>query len=307
MSAVQGLTNKRGESTNESRDNPECAVCHGNDWVSVSARSLPWLSNCGNCGMQRVFPVPATVELDEIYGKDYFRRFGAAEKRAAYETMKRENAANYLEQIAVYSSSGSLLDVGCGLGENLVVGKERDWQVFGVDRNEFAIRFCNESVFGSATVLDWERESWIGPQVDLVMFCDVIEHFLRPDEALRRANNSLRQHGLIFLTTPNVESIWARLLGHRWWHYHIDHLWYFSRKALCQLAENAGFEVLMCGPTKKRFALRYIVSILAHSEKHVRGKWLSSQLLRFLPDRVLAIQLPPIKEGLTLIARKVGS
>ncbi|MGI8980966.1 MAG: class I SAM-dependent methyltransferase [Pirellulaceae bacterium] len=283
-----------------------CSVCGDSQWRIVYRGHLPWLKVCAACGVERVFPIPQEFELAGIYDTKYYAKFGATGQSDAYRTMKLANAEEYLKSIETYREVGTLVDVGCGLGENLMVGKRRGWKGVGVDRNESAIETCEVNGTFRALVLDWEREPFDGVRIDVVMICDVIEHFYRPDAALRKAHACLRENGLVFLTTPDVESIWARLLGHRWWHYHIDHLWYFSRRTLSRLAENAGFEVLECRPTKKRFALRYIVSILANSEKQVAGKWLSSQLLRFLPDRVLAMQLPSVTEGLTLIGRKVG-
>ncbi|MCE9524497.1 MAG: class I SAM-dependent methyltransferase [Planctomycetales bacterium] len=284
-----------------------CAVCGGSVWKPVFGESLSPLMACDACKIQRVYPTPSEAELSNVYNSDYYERFGSAYSASEYRKMKAANAEIFFNRIERIAPVGTFLDVGCGLGENLIVGSSRGWIPHAVDRNECSVAACEMLAPERVKLLDWERDYWRGRDLDLVMFCDVIEHFYRPDEALRKANNCLRENGLVFLTTPNIESLWARLLGHRWWHYHIDHLWYFSCKTLCRLAENAGFEVLECGPTKKRFALRYIVSILANSEKHVTGRRLSRQLLRFLPDWVLAWQLPPVTEGLTLIGRKVGT
>ena len=284
-----------------------CTICGGTSWNSVFGAALPSLVACDACKIRRVNPTPTAGELANVYDGEYYERFGASSMAREYRAMKSANADRFFERIEQFIPVGSFLDVGCGLGENLTVGARRRWEPFGVDRNEVSVATCDSLVPEKVMQHDWENDAWTEDELDLIMFCDVIEHFYRPDEALRKAHSCLRENGLVFLTTPDVESIWARLLGHRWWHYHLDHLWYFSRQTLRRLAENAGFEFLECGPTKKRFALRYIVSILANSEKHVAGRWLSRQVLRGLPEWALALQLPSVTEGLTLIGRKVGS
>lgn len=306
MIVTQSIADSGTQNRDQPRQESSCAVCGGTAWTPVFRDSFPSLVNCRACQARRVYPTPSDAELAMVYNRDYYKRFGAGNVASEYSLMKAVNAEAFFKRIEAISPVGTFLDVGCGLGENLVVAARRGWHSWGVDRHPCSIATCDMLIPGRATLLDWESDHRTGKQLDLVMFCDVIEHFFRPDEALWKAHACLRENGLVFVTTPDIESIWARLLGPRWWHYHIDHLWYFSRKTLRQMAENAGFEILECCPTKKRFALRYILSILANSEKHVAGKWLSTQLLRILPNWVLAMQLPAVTEGLTLIGRKVG-
>lgn len=304
MSITQSAIDVRDEC--KKKGGRGCAICGATQWTAVYPQRLPWLHECPGCRIRRVYPPTRESRLDAIYGEEYFARFGATNGLSPYSAMKLDNARRFFKTINTVMSPGNLLDIGCGLGETLLGGLEAGWQVQGIDRNEKAVDACNSIVPDCATLLDWELAEWPPESVNLVTFCDVIEHLARPEAALHKAWESLKSGGVLFVTTPDVSSFFARWCGHRWWHYHIDHLWYFSRSTLCRMAQDVGFEVIKCIPTKKTFTWDYIFNTIGNSEEHVFGKWLCRGLVSCVPKPLLAWRLPGITEGITLVARKVG-
>jgi hypothetical protein len=93
-------------------------------------------------------------------------------------------------------------------------------------------------------------------------------------------------------------------MGPCWPHYHVDHLWYFSRQTLPALAEAAGFEILSVPRARKVFNLSYVLGILAHSPNHRALERLAKAALRTVPEPVLRMLLPPIQEGFLVLARR---
>ncbi len=81
---------------------------------------------------------------------------------------------------------------------------------------------------------------------DVVILNQVIEHFARPDEIARIAKQLLGPEGVLFIETPDVAGIDARLFKRRHWGgYHFPrHLVLFSAASLRRLIEAAGFEVV---------------------------------------------------------------
>ena len=296
---------KRIRDKSEEQEVRACAICGATQWRAVFPQHLRWLHECTGCGVRRVYPPTDQSCLEAIYNDEYFVRFGATSGLSPYSAMKLDNARRYFKTIKATASSGKLLDIGCGLGETLWGGLEAGWRVHGIDRNERAVEACNSIVPGCATLLDWEACDWPPESLNLVTFCDVIEHLARPEAAFRKAWGALMSGGVLFVTTPDVSSFFARLFGYRWWHYHIDHLWYFSRSTLSRMAQDAGFEVISCSPTRKSFTLDYIFNTIGNSEEHVFGKLVCRGLVSCVPKPLLAWRLPGITEGITLVARKV--
>ncbi len=64
-----------------------------------------------------------------------------------------------------------------------------------------------------------------------------------PGDGLRRAHALLREHGALWLSTPNFESAMALLTAHDslMWRV-VEHLNYFSFTSLRNLLEQCGFE-----------------------------------------------------------------
>ncbi len=280
-----------------------CPVCGTSELRRPWPRRLPWLAECVACGVRRCDPAPGDAELAAVYGTDCFERFSAnGAARDAYHTMQQERAARVLETAERLFPKGRLLDVGCGLGDLLIVGRRRGWTVAGLDRGAEAVATARRR--SSATVLEQPLEAGGLPEgeYDLVTCLDVFEHLLDPDDALRRMRALVKPGGGLLLATVNVRSVAARLLGTQWWHYHRDHAWYFHAPALRTLAARAGWEVLECGTSWKAFHLEYIQRVLdtgragSFSAVPVRG------LSRWLPVRLqrARVMLP---EGLLLVAR----
>jgi hypothetical protein len=53
--------------------------------------------------------------------------------------------------------------------------------------------------------------------------------------------------GLLLVVTPDVQSLVARLLGWRWWHYRLAQIGYFSRTTLQTVIDKAGLQAQRWG------------------------------------------------------------
>jgi hypothetical protein len=74
---------------------------------------------------------------------------------------------------------------------------------------------------------------------------DLIEHLRDPTGTLRRLAGALKEDGMLVLSTPDVESLPARVMGERWlgWQLRNEHLYYFSHTTLERMLNAVGLEV----------------------------------------------------------------
>jgi ubiquinone/menaquinone biosynthesis C-methylase UbiE len=91
---------------------------------------------------------------------------------------------------------------------------------------------------------------------------DVIEHVPDPKAALRHAHRLLKRDGVVVVHTIDIESPFARIMGHRWPWLMEMHLYYFSPRTLRQMLEGVGFEVIHASPQGRYLSLGYLVSRL---------------------------------------------
>ncbi|HEX7379924.1 MAG TPA: class I SAM-dependent methyltransferase [Pirellulales bacterium] len=296
----------RGAAENQAAGTPygclPCIVCHGRD-ARAALPAHPWLVKCDTCGLMRVHPAPNDDLLAEIYDEDYFRTFGYAEgAEQAYRAIRAQSAGRLLSLAERHFAVGQLLDVGSGLGDLLAEAMRRGWHAMGVEPNAWAANQADGVAPGATDVGGIEDFSFGEMRFDLVTCVDVIEHLKRPDEALRSLHSSLRPGGGLVMTTPNVGSVLARVLGAHWPHYHIDHLWYFNRATLTALVEQAGFEVLDWRPAPKIFNIAYVAGIFRQNAKAAWVRRAADGCLRHLPAPLLARPLPAIPEGQLIVA-----
>ncbi len=139
----------------------------------------------------------------------------------------------------------SVLDVGCGTGENSKAILTRGHAVYGIDISATAIAAYRQRGF-DGRVMDVENGlDFADDTFDLVFCSEVIEHLTAPEVLARESLRVLKPGGHLVLSTPNSAFWLYRLLGLLGWTVaelqHPRHLQFFSRQSLRRLLLNAGF------------------------------------------------------------------
>ena len=79
---------------------------------------------------------------------------------------------------------------------------------------------------------------------DVIYLGQVIEHLLDPYQFCKQVKSLLKPHGLLILTTPNLDSVQIDLFGPCWSHWHPPfHRYIFSPRGLRLLGEDAGLKM----------------------------------------------------------------
>ena len=173
---------------------------------------------------------------------------------------RRETFRRSLRQLhRLRRPPGDLLDVGCSTGFALRVAREAGWRAVGLEPSRWAVAAARaEGLEVTEGTLD---DRPFGPErFDVVTLWDVIEHVPDPARTLRAAYDVLRPGGVIALTTMEVGSPIARLLGPRWPHLLRMHLWYFRFAHVARLLRAAGFEKPRRRPHVRVLSAAYLAS-----------------------------------------------
>ncbi len=210
-----------------------CLICGLDRLNELPAYQDSFLCQCHSCSFVFAKRIPTEQELIDHYGKyarnDYLSPI----------TIKRYH--ELLDSFEPYRKTGRILDVGCGIGYFLEEAKKRGWKVFGTEYTDDAVEICRgkgiDMKQGKLNPEDFSAESF-----DVITSFEVIEHINNPIEEVQNFNTLLRKGGLVYLTTPNFNSLLRYRLKAD---YNVisypEHLSYYTPQTIKKLFKKCGF------------------------------------------------------------------
>jgi 2-polyprenyl-3-methyl-5-hydroxy-6-metoxy-1,4-benzoquinol methylase len=176
-----------------------------------------------------------TTELDSV------------SKPADYFTQARPEMLRF-----VPANCRRLLDVGCGTGGfGASLKQNRQIEVWGVEPFAPAAAKAADKLDRVITGL-FEAESDLpAGAFDCIVFNDVLEHMVEPEQALRYAKLLLSAGGRILASIPNVRYLpvlWQLAVCGRWDYEDCGvldktHLRFFTRSSMLRMLQNEGYTV----------------------------------------------------------------
>lgn len=242
-----------------------CLICGYNRCEPSHWKGDYLYVRCGNCDARMLDPIPE--DTSAIYTEDYFsgatHGFGYVDYAADKEPMRPVFSCLLGRVEQGYPHKGRLLDVGAADGFFVDLAQRRGWTASGVELSAAAALRARSRGLRVATgdigaVPTNER-------FDVITLWDVIEHVSNPVAMLAAIRERLAPGGAVALTTPDVGSLWARLMG-RSWHAYIppEHICLMGEVALRLLAGRSGFRVIISEGISKRFTIAYTASVVSH-------------------------------------------
>lgn len=213
---------------------PACLDSASHLWATKDGHRL-W--RCGECGSVFASPEGIQRETAQLYGHYYDRPVGEV------TPVVRESLARIVRAAEPYRRTGRWLDIGYGEGAVLSVASEHGWQCHGT---EIAPSMLERGRLKGWAVSADTRDGSRFPRggFDVVTLIETLEHVPEPRTFLADAARLLRPGGLLFLTTPNADSLNRRVLGAAWSVVSPpEHLTLWTARGLVAAARAVGFQV----------------------------------------------------------------
>ena len=213
-----------------------CLLCGSHKLRTLIGYETNFLVQCNNCHFVFCQRKPTSLELTEHYLKYTRANFISPITINRYEEL--------LEGFEKFRKSNNIIDVGCGDGYFLEAAKKRNWNVYGTEFTEEAIALCKQKG------IDMQKGTlntnhYTEGFFDVITSFEVIEHINNPLPEVKAFHNILRVGGLVYVTTPNFNSISRNFLGPSWNIIEYpEHLSYYTKKTLTNLFRSFKFQLL---------------------------------------------------------------
>ena len=202
---------------------------------------------CGECGFVFANPMPTDAVLEDFYNSAYYDNYRVLEEDViASRPYFSISAYRDLRQLAAWieaDKSAAILDYGCGPGSFLALLRDEFGyaNVEGLELNlhsaEVARRCYGLELAADVGALN--RQSY-----DVIVLFETIEHLRDPDAAVANCARLLSPAGVLFVTTPSVRNIPARLFPSHCAHYTgPSHISLFTEPALERLLARHGLTI----------------------------------------------------------------
>ena len=201
-------------------------------------RRLAFISGCKACGLLFVNPLPTASQLQKYYSEQgTWAKLKTARVKEPNSVTGAPRPDRLISALVSHAprlaSPGKVLDFGCGDGKFLNRMQARGWETYGIEPS-------TDAAFGKHhRLLEVPQDG----SFDFVVLNHVLEHLRDPLNTLQLLAGSVRDGGILFVSTPRLDTLPLHrdlkycLSGHR-------HVVSFSETCLRGLLARAGFETI---------------------------------------------------------------
>jgi len=257
------------------------------------------------CTLLFLHPIPSVEDLARIYQRGYYDSWGGEEVAELVACQKKAYFAQHFRTITALRPGGIILDLGCAKGAFVELALQKGYSAFGVEISEYAGSIARTRVGEDRISIGRLEDASFAPEsFDVVTMFDFLEHLNDPGKLMRSVAGLLRRDGLVYVVTPDTDSLSFTLMGKHWWHFKEEHLCYYNAKSVKALLERAGLYLTSRSACRKRLTLEYFISQMRAYPVPVLAS-LAGALGKILPEgmRNLACTLP--SGEMQVMARKV--
>ena len=149
-----------------------------------------------------------------------------------------------------------LLDVGCARGHLSAVLASQGWRVTGIEYDAEDAAVARDKGIDVIVGTAEDAMGTMNEKFDVIVFADVLEHFVHPEDVLSQARALLVPGGRIVISIPNVAHFSVRLQLLLGSFTYTDrgildrtHLHFYTKKTLKKMIVGAGLDTIYLGAT----------------------------------------------------------
>jgi len=220
-----------------------CPVCGSINIMHITlVDEIFGLYRCKNCEFVFTLPRPTLEELEEFYNTELkynYEPMPQNEKKAKLSTKRLHNLIEKYKPDA-----RKILDLGCSYGHTIYGLKQWGYEVVGTDLSEdaceYALKYYDIKVYNQEFPSETEYSSY-----DVLILSQIIEHIIDPVMYLNKAVSYLKNDGIIFIGTPNIDCILFNIFLENYEPVKPpEHISYFNHKSIKILVQRCGLTIL---------------------------------------------------------------
>lgn len=218
--------------------------------TQLDARDGRTVINCIFCGFAHILPLPTREEQGVFYEKEFY-----AVERPKYFSETEEDLTwwmttyrNYYQLFEEHVSGRRILDVGSGPGYFLLAGKERGWDVLGIEPSPDAHAYSTEK--GVPVLKDFFSYDALKEHgtFDVIHAAMVLEHVPDPLQMLADMKKLLNPGGLLVIFSPNdynpFQIVLSELSFKPYWVVPDHHVNYFNIPSMQGVLKRMNMEII---------------------------------------------------------------
>ncbi len=246
-----------------------CPICKSSN-MSVLHTFEPFkVVSCRNCRLIYLNPRLKESDMMRAYqANEYFSDSGNSGYQyvdyISQEESMRMTFRRFLAELKKHDiASGRLLELGCGYGYFLDEAKHFFSYLAGTELSQEAGDYARKISGADVYIGDLSSLPDELREFNLIVTINVIEHIYNPAEFILSLKKRLKEGGRIIIATPDIGSIWYKIMQRRWSSFKIpEHVVYYSKSTLTSLLLRTGFHNIMGVPFHHAFPLGLITSKL---------------------------------------------
>lgn len=232
-------------------------------WENTHGRYV----KCKNCHLIYVNPIEKASKINGDYSK-------MENNDAPIIRRSRLRAAkSQLGLIKKHKNGTTLLDIGCGEGFFLFNASKAGYTTKGIEISQYAAEYAGREFGLDVEVKPFEELQYPENYFDVVTLWQVLEHVPHPIVVLREVHRILKPEGLLVTSTPDIESIMAKIFRRKWWSLRRLHINQFTAKTLTDMLKRAGFNNVFSTNYKEYISISMLaIPLLKYLRKYERAK-----------------------------------
>lgn len=173
----------------------KCNLCESKDIFPIDNNHN--IFKCNHCGYIFDNPRPTFDEIINFYSREDKYDSWLKEEKGRDVLWQRR-----LRMIKKFKSTGTLLDIGTGIGQLLYLARN-DFEVEGTEISESAIKIAKEKFDLNLKKGQVEDIDFGDRRFDVITLFHILEHVPDPTRLIERCYNLLNKQGVLIIAVPN--------------------------------------------------------------------------------------------------------